>query len=83
MFVAGSTTDDVIPYAQVRPLAVDWCGQGATVHLDTLGGIPSILSTLAVGHVLAALPIVTTMADWITDQIAGVPASSDCEALTS
>lgn len=81
VLVAGSTTDDVIPYRQVRQLAVDWCRLGATVQLERTAWIPPVLPSSAVGHVLEVGPALTGALEWINARLAGRPAPSNCAQL--
>ncbi|MCX5042961.1 lipase family protein [Aldersonia sp. NBC_00410] len=81
VLIAGSVSDDVIPFGQVRQLAVDWCAQGATIHLDKTDAIPPVLPSTATGHLLEALPALVAAANWVVDRFEGRPAPNNCGVL--
>jgi Secretory lipase len=51
VYIWQGLNDDVIPFAQSRQLAVDWCGKGSTVQFNELP-IPAAVPKSSVGHVL-------------------------------
>ncbi|MFD5177669.1 lipase family protein [Nocardia sp. NPDC058379] len=81
VLISSSTGDDVIPYAQVRQLAADWCGSGATVQLSKVDWLPPLLPSTNLGHDLGMLPYLVESAGWLGDRFAGVPAASNCARL--
>ncbi len=82
VFVASGTNDDVIPYAQVRQLAVDWCRRGATVQMDTISWIPPLFPTLALGHFAPFVPAGLAAVTWVNERLSGRPAPNNCSTLT-
>ncbi|MEV6060843.1 lipase family protein [Nocardia asteroides] len=81
VLVTGSTNDDLVSYAQVRQLAVDWCAQGTSVQFEPTAWLPPLFPSTAVGHVLGFLPATVAAHDWLTQRLAGTPAPSNCAAL--
>ncbi|MEV5551118.1 lipase family protein [Streptomyces sp. NPDC052309] len=74
--VATGVNDDLVPHAQSRQLAVDWCRKGAKVTYDAVM-LPDVGSSL-LNHFG---PLLTDQGDaisWLTDRLAGKPAGSDC-----
>ncbi|MGZ6789235.1 MAG: lipase family protein, partial [Mycobacteriaceae bacterium] len=51
VYIWQGLNDDVVPFAQSRQLAVDWCGKGSTVQFNELP-IPAAIPKSSVGHVL-------------------------------
>lgn len=81
VLVAGGTNDDVLLYPQVRQLALDWCGRGATVQFEPTAWLPPVLPSTAIGHLLEFLPATVAAHDWLTRRLAGEPAPSNCAAM--
>lgn len=81
VLLAGGTNDDVLTYPQVRQLAIDWCGQGASVQFEPTAWLPPLFPSTAIGHLLEFLPATVAAHDWLTQRLAGVPAPSNCSAL--
>ncbi|WP_031939981.1 alpha/beta fold hydrolase [Prescottella defluvii] len=79
VLIVQGRSDDVIPYAQARQLAEDWCGAGATVEFST-AEFPPIAPGLVVGHGLPMVSGLPQALDWMTDRLGGVPATSTCTA---
>ncbi|MBD0418486.1 alpha/beta fold hydrolase [Streptomyces sp. TRM S81-3] len=74
--VATGVNDDLVPHAQSRQLAVDWCRKGAKVTYDAVM-LPDVGSSL-LNHFG---PLLTDQGDaisWLTDRLSGEPAGSDC-----
>lgn len=78
VLLGGSEVDDVVPVAEVRALAADWCAQGATVELLDLP-LPAIPLGTGAGHFVdaAALYILRVRA-WLQERFEGAPPSSTC-----
>jgi hypothetical protein len=75
--VATGVQDDIVPHAQSRRLAVDWCRKGADVTYEAVV-LPNLGDKLLTNHVA---PLLTDQGDaisWLTDRLAGKPASSNC-----
>lgn len=74
--VATGTSDDLVPHAQARRLAVDWCHEGAAVTYAPVA-LPDAGSAL-VNHFAPLLSDQGTAVSWLTDRLAGRPAASNC-----
>jgi pimeloyl-ACP methyl ester carboxylesterase len=77
--VATGTSDNLVPHAQARRLAVDWCAKGADVTYKPVV-LPGVGSAL-INHVT---PLLTDQGDaisWLTDRLDAKPATSNCAAL--
>lgn len=69
--------DDIVPHAQARQLAVDWCRKGADITYDAIV-LPNLGDGLLLNHVA---PLLTDQGDaisWLTDRLSGRHASSNC-----
>ncbi|MBK6019420.1 lipase family protein [Streptomyces sp. MBT53] len=74
--LATGVSDNLVPHAQARQLAVDWCAKGADVTYKAVV-LPSVGSAL-VNHFA---PLLTDQGDaisWLTDRLSGRPAISNC-----
>jgi len=74
--LATGVSDNLVPHAQARQLAVDWCAKGADVTYKAVV-LPSVGSAL-LNHFA---PLLTDQGDaisWLTDRLAGRPATSNC-----
>ena len=80
--VATGTQDDIIPHAQVKTLAKDWCKLGANV---TYAPIPTInlIDKTALNHIAPMLKDAGTARDWIVDRLAGKEATNNCSSIDS
>ncbi|MGH3735584.1 MAG: lipase family protein [Micromonosporaceae bacterium] len=67
--VLHSSGDDIVPYAQGRQMARDWCALGATVQFTTLS-TPS--------HVGAIGETGQHVWPWLEQRFAGFPAAGNC-----
>ncbi|MEO5873781.1 MAG: lipase family protein, partial [Streptosporangiaceae bacterium] len=75
--LATGLHDDIVPHAQARQLAVDWCNKGGNVtyvpvKLDNLG------DKILLNHLV---PLITDQADavsWLTDRLAGKATPNNC-----
>ncbi|WRZ88581.1 lipase family protein [Streptomyces sp. NBC_01007] len=69
--------DDIVPHAQARQLAVDWCRKGADITYDAIV-LPNLGDGLLLNHVA---PLLTDQGDaisWLTDRLSGKRATSNC-----
>ncbi|GAA0930340.1 lipase family protein [Streptomyces thermoalcalitolerans] len=79
--LATGVSDNLVPHAQARQLAADWCAKGAdvtykAVHLPPLGSaLINHFTPLLVDHGAAV--------SWLTDRLAGKPATSNCATVPS
>ncbi|MFF0156210.1 lipase family protein [Streptomyces sp. NPDC005263] len=79
--VATGTSDNLVPHAQARQLAVDWCRKGADVTYKYVA-LPDLGDSL-INHFA---PLLTDQGDaisWLTDRLDGKPATSNCSGLPS
>lgn len=75
--LATGVQDDIVPHAQARQLAVDWCRKGANVTYDAII-LPNLGDKLLTNHMV---PLITDQGDaisWLTDRLSGRGASSNC-----
>ncbi|WP_320773846.1 lipase family protein [Streptomyces sp. CRN 30] len=75
--VATGLHDDIVPHAQARQLAVDWCREGGDITYDALV-LPNLGDKILTNHLV---PLLTDQGDavsWLTDRLAGRPAASNC-----
>ncbi|MGI5451749.1 lipase family protein [Streptomyces sp. CA-249302] len=74
--LATGVSDNLVPHAQARQLAVDWCRKGADVTYKPVV-LPSVGSAL-LNHFA---PLLTDQGDaiaWLTDRLGGKAATSNC-----
>ncbi|MDX3065673.1 MULTISPECIES: lipase family protein [Streptomyces] len=75
--LATGVQDDIVPHAQARQLAVDWCRKGANVTYEAVK-LPNLGDRILTNHLV---PLITDQGDaisWMTDRLAGKPATSNC-----
>ncbi|MGC5323573.1 lipase family protein [Micromonospora arida] len=77
--VATGVNDNLVPHAQARTMAVDWCGLGGKVVYDPIN-LPKGSSAL-LNHFGPLLTDQSTAVDWLTHRLAGWPAVSNCSIL--
>jgi dienelactone hydrolase len=77
--VATGVNDDLVPHAQARQLAVDWCGKGADVTYVPVQD--PRLGRALLNHVAPLLTDQGAALDWLTDRLSGRPAGSNCRSL--
>lgn len=77
--VATGTADELVPHAQARRLAVDWCAKGAAVTYKPVVLLP--LGDGLVNHVAPLLADQGEALSWLTDRLNGKPAGSNCSTL--
>lgn len=74
--VATGTSDDLVPHAQARRLAVEWCDKGAKVTY-----VPVVLPGVGSGLLNHFAPLLADQGNaisWLTDRLSGRPAGSNC-----
>lgn len=74
--VVTGVSDDLVPHAQARRLATDWCAKGVNVTYDA-EIIPNTGSPL-LNHLTPLLTDQGDAVDWITDRLKGRAAHSNC-----
>ncbi|MFD9502536.1 lipase family protein [Streptomyces sp. NPDC060035] len=75
--LATGVQDDIVPHAQARKLAVDWCNKGANVTYDAIV-LPNLGDKILTNHLV---PLITDQGDaisWLTDRLSGKAATSNC-----
>ncbi|WP_329029372.1 MULTISPECIES: lipase family protein [unclassified Streptomyces] len=75
--VATGIQDDIVPHAQARQLAVDWCRKGGNVTYDAVI-LPNLGNKILTNHMV---PLITDQGDaisWMTNRLAGKRATSNC-----
>ncbi|MEV5735989.1 lipase family protein [Streptomyces sp. NPDC052292] len=77
--VATGVNDDLVPHAQARTLAVDWCRKGADVTYAPVVAPP--LGRSLLNHFAPLIADQGDAIDWLTDRLAGRPAGSTCWSL--
>ncbi|MFF0835604.1 MULTISPECIES: lipase family protein [unclassified Streptomyces] len=77
--VATGVNDDLVPHAQARALAVDWCRKGADVTYAPVVAPP--LGRSLLNHFAPLIADQGDAIDWLTDRLAGEPARSTCWSL--
>ncbi|MFC8423369.1 lipase family protein [Streptomyces sp. NPDC057236] len=69
--------DDIVPHAQARRLALDWCRKGADVTYKAVV-LPDLGDKILTNHLV---PLLTDQGDavkWLTDRLEGEPTRSNC-----
>jgi hypothetical protein len=77
--VATGVSDNLVPHAQARQLAVDWCHKGADITYK-----PVVLPDVGSALLNHFAPLLTDQGDaigWLTDRLSGTPAPSTCSSL--
>ncbi|MET9622872.1 lipase family protein [Streptomyces sp. NPDC006464] len=77
--LATGTSDDLVPHEQARRLAADWCAKGAPVTYVPVRILP--LPEKLLNHFLPLIADQGAAVDWVTDRLAGKPATTDCRAV--
>ncbi|WP_316745211.1 lipase family protein [Streptomyces sp. MK7] len=77
--LATGTSDNLVPHAQARQLAVDWCRKGADVTYRPVV-LPNVISPL-LNHFGPLLADQGAAVSWLTDRLAGKPAPANCATL--
>ncbi len=72
--------DDIVPHAQARQLAVDWCEKGADVTYKAVR-LPNLGDKLLTNHLVPLLTDQGDAVDWLADRLAGKAARSTCRTL--
>ncbi|MFF9814897.1 lipase family protein [Streptomyces sp. NPDC014006] len=77
--VATGVNDNLVPHAQARRLAVDWCALGADVTYRPVN-LPNLVSPL-INHFGPLLADQGDAVTWLTDRLSGRPAQNTCASL--
>ncbi|MFB4300181.1 lipase family protein [Actinomadura sp. NTSP31] len=74
--------DDIVPHAQARRLAADWCRKGGNVSYVPVD-LPNLGDKTLLNHFAPLLLDQGDAVTWLTDRLAGKPSSSTCKTLPS
>ncbi|MEV0898962.1 lipase family protein [Actinoplanes sp. NPDC049802] len=77
--VATGVNDDLVPFAQARAMAADWCRLGGDVVYAPVS-LPEVSSPL-INHFGPLLSDQGTAVGWLNDRLAGRPATTNCSAV--
>lgn len=75
--VATGVQDDIVPHAQARQLAVDWCRKSGNVTYEAVS-LPDLGDKLLTNHLAPLLTDQGAAISWLTDRLEGKPATSNC-----
>jgi hypothetical protein len=78
--LATGVQDDIVPHAQARQLAVDWCRKDGDVTYQPII-LPDLGNKILTNHLA---PLITDQGEavsWLTDRLAGKKALSNCWTL--
>ncbi|MFJ9860061.1 lipase family protein [Streptomyces albogriseolus] len=75
--VVTGTQDDIVPHAQARQLAVDWCKKGGDVTYKAVR-LPNLGDKLLTNHLAPLLTDQGDAVDWLADRLKGKATSSNC-----
>lgn len=79
--VVSGSDDDIVPHAQARRMAADWCHHGATVKFTTVPEPPFSMARTGINHILGGPAGLLSARGWLNDRFAGEPAPDDCVGL--
>ena len=74
--LATGVSDNLVPHAQARQLALDWCALGGDVTYKAVV-LPGVGSAL-LNHFAPLLTDQGAAISWLTDRLAGEPTHSNC-----
>jgi hypothetical protein len=74
--LATGVSDNLVPHAQARQLALDWCAKGADVTYKAVV-LPSVGSAL-LNHFAPLLTDQGAAISWLTARLSGKPTTSNC-----
>ena len=75
--VATGIQDDIVPHAQARQLAVDWCRKGGNVTYQAVD-LPNLGDKILTNHLAPLITDQGTAISWLTDRLEGKPTTSNC-----
>ncbi|MEV0239693.1 lipase family protein [Streptomyces sp. NPDC050674] len=75
--VSTGVQDDIVPHAQARQLAVDWCRKGGEVTYKALD-LPNLGDRILTNHLAPLIADQEAAISWLTDRLEGKPAASNC-----
>ncbi len=77
--IATGISDNLVPHAQARRLAADWCAKGADITYKPVL-LPNVISPL-LNHFAPLLTDQGSAVSWLTARLSGKPATSNCGTL--
>ncbi|MFJ8790527.1 lipase family protein [Streptomyces sp. NPDC102462] len=80
--LATGVQDDIVPHAQARRLALDWCAKGADVTYKAIV-LPNLGDKLLTNHLVPLLTDQTAAITWLTQRLSGTPTTPNCATLPS
>ncbi|MEU1005598.1 lipase family protein [Streptomyces tibetensis] len=75
--VSTGVQDDIVPHAQARQLAVDWCRKGGSVTYVAVD-LPNLGDRLLTNHLAPLITDQGAAISWLTDRLEGKPTASNC-----
>ncbi|WP_370591378.1 lipase family protein [Saccharopolyspora montiporae] len=75
--VVTGAHDDIVPHAQTRRLAADWCAQGADVSYVELD-LPPLGDGILTNHLAPLLTDQGPAVSWLTERLSGHPTEPTC-----
>ncbi|MFF7791472.1 lipase family protein [Streptomyces sp. NPDC007991] len=75
--VATGIQDDIVPHAQARRLAVDWCRKDGNVTYQAVN-LPNLGDKILTNHLAPLMTDQGTAISWLTDRLEGKPTTSNC-----
>ncbi|WP_435849466.1 lipase family protein [Streptomyces tibetensis] len=75
--VSTGVQDDIVPHAQARQLAVDWCRKGGSVTYAAVD-LPNLGDRLLTNHLAPLITDQGAAISWLTDRLEGKPTASNC-----
>jgi dienelactone hydrolase len=75
--VATGIHDDIVPHAQARQLAVDWCRKGGDVSYEAVI-LPNLGDKILTNHLTPLLTDQGNAVSWLADRLAGKSTASNC-----
>ncbi|MBD2759672.1 triacylglycerol lipase [Yimella sp. cx-573] len=75
--VSTGVVDDIVPHAQARQLAVDWCARGANVTYVPVPGL-NLGNKTVLNHVTPMIKDLDPATTWLMDRLAGKPVTDNC-----
>lgn len=80
--VATGVADDVVPHAQAKQLAKDWCDKGVNVTYAPIPGV-DLGQKVGTNHILPMSTDALTARDWVVARLTGQPVASNCSNISS
>ncbi|MFJ8467754.1 lipase family protein [Streptomyces swartbergensis] len=78
--VATGIQDDIVPHAQARQLAVDWCRKNGNVTYTAVN-LPNLGDKILTNHLAPLITDQGAAISWITDRLEGKPTTSNCATM--